>query len=71
MCRKNHAIRSVATHPKGEGQAVQKIVVDHGTKLTNERSTAGFRYNGHQGYFDEKIYTTKYPPIETSLVQHH
>jgi hypothetical protein len=28
MCRKNHAIRSVARSPNGEGQVLQKAYVD-------------------------------------------
>jgi hypothetical protein len=44
MCRKKRAIHPVAqAHPKGEGQMVQKVFVDHNAKLKSERSTAGFR----------------------------
>jgi hypothetical protein len=30
---------------KGKDQEIQKVLVDHGPKLKNKRSTAGFRLN--------------------------
>jgi hypothetical protein len=57
MIKPFQGIRPYQARPKDEGKVAHKIFGDHNTKLKNERSTAGFKFNPN--VFDATMQATK------------